>query len=156
MPNDPDVAIIAHVIQLAVAPVFLLAGIGALLNVMTNRLGRVIDRARRLESLWDQLNERGHELARIELKVLDRRGRWASWAINLCTFAALLVCAVVATLFVDAFLGTNLKWFVGALFIGAMLVLIGGLTAFLAEVYLATHMLRIGPPDERTPDGAKH
>jgi hypothetical protein len=152
MPNDPDVAVIAHVIQLAVAPVFLLAGIGALLNVMTNRLGRVIDRARRLEGLWDQMNDRGHELARVELKILERRGRLASWAINLCTFAALLVCTVVGTLFVDAFLGTNLKWFVGGSFFCAMVVLVGGLSAFLAEVYLATHVLRIGPPDEEGPD----
>jgi hypothetical protein len=43
-----DVAV-AHAIQLAVAPVFLLSGIGAILAVMTNRLGRIIDRARVLE-----------------------------------------------------------------------------------------------------------
>ena len=152
MPDDPDVALIAHAIQLAVAPVFLLAGIGALLNVMTNRLGRIIDRARRLEGLWEQMNDRGHELARVELKVLERRGHLASWAINLCTFAALLVCTVVATLFADAFLRTNLKILVGAFFIGAMVILIGGLSTFLAEVYLATHALRIAPPAEEIPD----
>ncbi len=156
MPNDPDVALIVRAIQLAVAPVFLLAGIGALLNVMTNRLGRVVDRARRLEGLWNQMNDRGHQIARVELKGLERRGRLASWAINLCTFAALLVCTVVAALFVDAFLATNLKWLVGGFFFAAMVALVGGLSTFLAEVYLATHVLRIGPPDEELPDSASN
>jgi len=145
-PSDPDVSLIAHVIQLAVAPVFLLTGVGALLSVMTNRLGRVIDRARLVEGMWSSLDEAGRAAARIELDVLAHRGRLASWAINFCACAALLVCSVVATLFIDAFLRTNLKWLVGALFIAAMIALIGGLSSFLREVYLATHTLRIGPP----------
>jgi hypothetical protein len=147
MSSDPQVEIIAHVIQLAVAPVFLLAGVGALLNVMTNRLGRIIDRARRVEGEWPEMGDDGREPARKELRILERRAHCASWAINLCTFAALLVCALVAALFIDAFFGTNLKWLVGAFFVGAMVALIGGLTAFLVEVYIATHMLRIGPPE---------
>lgn len=87
MPTDPTITGIAHVIQLAVAPVFLLTGVGAL-----------------------------------------------------------LVCTVIAMLFIDAFIGTNLKWLVGALFVVAMVALIGGLVSFLREVYFATHTLRIGPP----------
>ena len=145
-PSGKDVEVIAHVIQLAVAPVFLLAGVGALLNVMTTRLGRVIDRARRIEGYWHELDETGRTAARMELDILERRARLASWAVNFCTFAALLVCTVVATLFIDAFLDTNLKWLVGAFFVLAMVALICGLTSFLREVYLATHTLRIGPP----------
>ena len=141
-----DVETIAHVIQLAVAPVFLLTGVGALLSVMTNRLGRVIDRARLLEKGWQQFDEAERTAARKELSILEKRAKLASWAVNFCTFAALLVCAVVATLFIDAFLRTNLRWLVGAFFILAMLALICGLTSFLREVYLATHTLRIGPP----------
>jgi hypothetical protein len=141
-----DVEVIAHVVQLAVAPVFLLTGVAALLGVMTNRLARVIDRARLLEARWPQLDEAEQTAARGELRILEKRARLSSWAINFCTGAALLVCAVVATLFIDAFLGANLRWLVGAFFVIAMFALIGGLTSFLREVYLATHTLRIGPP----------
>lgn len=146
MPTDPNISVIAHVIQLAVAPVFLLTGVGALLSVMTNRLARVIDRARVLEAQFANLNEAARPAVTAELAVLAKRAQLASWAINFCTFAALLVCSVVATLFIDAFLGTNLKWLVGALFVTAMVALIGGLVSFLREVYFATHTLRIGPP----------
>jgi len=146
MPVDQDVSSIAHAIQLAVAPVFLLTGIAALLSVMTNRLGRVIDRARFVERLWHELNEAAQTGAREELCVLARRARFAYFAINLCTCAALLICAVVATLFVDVFVATNLKWLAGTFFFVAMVVLIGGLVSFLREVYLATHTLHIGPP----------
>jgi hypothetical protein len=66
----------------------------------------------------------------------------ASWAINFCTSAALLVCLVVTTLFVDAFFDTDLKWLAGALFSAAMLALIAGLGSFLREVYVATETIR--------------
>jgi hypothetical protein len=142
-----DVTLIVHAIQLAVAPVFLLTGLGALLSVMATRLGRVIDRARQVEGSWKSLDEAERAKARIELGNLDKRAHLASWAINFCTAAALLVCGVIATLFIDVFVGTNLKWLVGAFFIAAMVALIGGLASFLREVYLATHTLRIGPPE---------
>lgn len=145
MPVDPNITSIAHVIQLAVAPVFLLTGIGALLGVMTNRLGRVIDRARVIEGQLAQLDQAAQAVAQVELHVLARRARLASWAINSCAFTALLVCVVIATLFIDAFISANLKWLVGVLFIAAMMTLIAGLVSFLREVYLATHTLRIGP-----------
>jgi hypothetical protein len=145
-PSDPEVALIAHVIQLAVAPVFLLTGVGALLSVMANRLSRVIDRARAVEAAWKGLDKKGQDDAAKELENLARRAHLASWAINACAVAALLVCLVIATLFIDVFLGTNLKWLVGGLFILSMFALIAGLVCFLREVYLATHTLRIGPP----------
>jgi len=143
---DQDISSIAHAIQLAVAPVFLLTGVGALLNVMTNRLGRVIDRARFVEQQWHEFEEAAQANARKELRILARRARLAYLAINLCTCAALLICAVVATLFVDVFIATNLKWLAGTFFFAATIALIGGLVTFLREVYLATHTLRIGPP----------
>ena len=143
---DHDISLLVHAIQLAIAPVFLLTGLGALLSVMTTRLGRVIDRARHLEEKWAALGENDRVATSIELEILARRARLSGWAINLCTAAALLVCTVIAALFIDVFTSTNLKWFVGALFIVAMIALIGGLISFLREVYLATHTLRIGPP----------
>jgi hypothetical protein len=145
--DGPDAAVIAHVIQLSVAPVFLLSGVAALLGVMTGRLGRVLDRARRLEDAWKGLDEAATRRGRRDLDTLRRRAHLASWAINACAAAGLLVCLVIAGLFIDAFLGTQLRWAVGAFFFLAMLALISGLAFFLKEVYLATHTLRIGPPD---------
>ena len=141
-----DITLIVHAIQLAVAPVFLLTGLGALLTVMTARLGRVIDRARLLEERGEVQDEAARVAISVELEILARRARLAGYAINLCTSAALLICIVIAALFIDVFTGTNLKWLVGALFVVAMIAVIGGLVSFLREVYLATHTLRIGPP----------
>jgi len=135
--------VIAHAIQLAIAPVFLLTGIAALLGVMATRLARIIDRARSYEQIWEELDAQARAAARGELANLERRRHLASWAINFCTSAALLVCIVIATLFIEAFFNADLKWLAGVLFIGVMIALIGGLSCFLREVYVATHTVRI-------------
>lgn len=145
MPPDVTTGLIAHAIQLAIAPVFLLTGIAALLGVMATRLARVIDRARTFERDWPQLSETRRTAARSELAMLEQRRRVCSWSINYCTTAALLVCLVIVTLFADELLATNLKWLEGVLFITAMLLLIAGLTCFLREVYLATHTISFDP-----------
>jgi len=139
MPVDPGTGVIAHAIQLAIAPVFLLTGIAGLLGVMANRLARVIDRARALEASWSRLEAEAREAARREFRNLERRRRVCSWSINYCTVAALLICVVIVTLFTEEFFGTSLKWLASALFVGAMLAVICGLGCFLREVYLATH-----------------
>lgn len=135
---------IAHTIQLSVAPVFLLAGIGALLNVVTSRLGRAIDRARILEERLNQ-DESEKESARIrdELRVLDRRMMVAQLAITLCSLSALLVCILVAMLFIASLANLNAAGAIAVLFIAAMAALIGGLCLFLAEITLATRILRV-------------
>jgi hypothetical protein len=149
MEPDHAIATIAHAIQLAIAPVFLLTGIGSLLAVMANRLGRIIDRARVLEHAWHNLSNGERLDARQELGNLAHRATFTSWAINLGAFSALLVCALIAALFVEAIAGMNLRWLVGALFILAMVALSAGVVCFLREVHVATHTLRIGPPPER-------
>jgi hypothetical protein len=131
--------IIAHAIQLAIAPVFLLTGVAGLLNVMAGRLARVIDRARAFEHTWDGMDAKARAAARIEIGNLERRRRVCSWSINYSTAAALLICLVIVALFVEEFFATDLKWLAGALFVAAMVALIGGLTCFMREVYLATH-----------------
>ena len=142
----PDgTGVIAHAIQLAIAPVFLLTGVAGLLGVMANRLARVIDRARSFDPLWSTLDEATRAAAREELLHLQRRFHWASWAINFCTAAALIVCLVIVTLFVEEFFTRNLRVLAGALFVLAMLSLIGGLACFLREVYLATHTVVLDP-----------
>jgi hypothetical protein len=143
MPLDPDTGIIAHAIHLAIAPVFLLTGIAALLGVMAQRLARVIDRARSVEATWSGLDAKAQAAARLEIRNLERRRRVCSWSINYCTIAALLICLVIVALFVEEFFATNLKWLAGALFVAAMVALICGLISFLREVYLATHTTSI-------------
>ena len=138
-----DSGFIAHAIQLAIAPVFLLTGIAALIGVMANRLARVIDRARSLESGWATMTESARANARTEVAILERRRHLASWSINFCTCAALLVCIVIMALFVEEFTSTRVKWTAGGLFVLAMMSLIGGLFSFLREVYLATQSIRI-------------
>jgi hypothetical protein len=143
MPVESSTAVITHAIQLSVAPVFLLTGIAGLLSVMATRLGRIIDRARSFEKTWPSLNAGARAAAREEMSNLERRRRVCSWSINYCTSAALLVCLVIVTLFVEEFFAARLQWLAGALFVGAMLAVIGGLVCFLREVYLATHTVTI-------------
>ena len=143
MPVDLGTGAIAHAIQLAIAPVFLLTGIAGLLGVMATRLARVIDRARALEVSWPDLDAGARAAGRLEIGNLERRRRVCSWSINYCTTAALLVCLVIVTLFMEEFFAANLKWLAGVLFVGAMVAVICGLTCFLREVYLATHTTSI-------------
>ena len=132
-------------IQLAVAPVFLLTGVAALLGVLTSRLARIIDRARTLEERVTVAAEPDQNRMHGELRLLSQRARMVNNAVSLCTICALLICAVIVALFVGAFLSTDLSIPIGFIFTGAMLALFSGLVSFLREVYLATRSLRIGP-----------
>jgi hypothetical protein len=134
---------IANVIQLAVAPVFLLAGIAGLLGVLSTRLGRIIDRARVIEqrSAETPSSER-RELLRAETVALWRRTALINWAIRLCVSGALAVCVVIVTLFVGDFVRFDIAALVAVLFVVAMILIIAGLVFFLREVGLATRHMR--------------
>ncbi len=137
---------LAHIIELAVAPVFLLAGIGAFLNVMASRLARIVDRSRSLEArCGENPDEMEIERIRSELSVLDKRTAYAQRGIFLFSVAALMVCVVVAAFFIGAFINLTLAVPVALLFIAAMLAMIGGLTLFLMETSIATRTLRVRP-----------
>ncbi len=144
MQQETGIAAVAHVIQLSVAPVFLLSGIGAMLAVMTNRLARVIDRARLLEGRLPTASPGDAKHLHGELGTLSRRAKMINNAITLCTATALLVCAVIAALFVGAFAHFDASVPVGVLFLMAMLAFFAGLVWFLREIFLATASLRIG------------
>jgi len=147
MQLDPGITIVstvAHVIQLSVAPVFLLSGVGAMLAVFMNRLGRVVDRARALESLLPATAEAEREAIHAELATLSRRARLINWATSLCAMCAILICLVIAALFTGSFLAVDVSALVGVLFVVAMLMLTLGLMSFLKEVHLATMTMRIG------------
>lgn len=131
----------SDVIHQAVAPVFLLTGIGAMLSVMTNRLSRIINRARALTELA-QTGGMTNEKNQTELVVLSRRARLANSSISLCTLTALLVAAVIALLFIGAFFNFDVTIPVGVMFVVAMLSFILAMVFFLREIYLATASLR--------------
>lgn len=151
MQEETGITAVAHVIQLSVAPVFLLSGIGAMLAVMTNRLGRVIDRARLLEGKLTLASPDDVTHYRDELGTLSRRAKMINNAITLCTATALLVCAVIAALFLGAFAHFDASVPVSVLFITAMLAFFAGLVWFLREIFLATASLRIGPHESPHP-----
>jgi hypothetical protein len=135
---------IAHLVQSSVAPVFLLSGVAATLGVLTNRLGRIVDRARTLEERFEA--QPGNRQLHGDLRVLARRAGYINVAISLCAIAAFLVALVVVTLFANAFLGSELGIVIALLFVGAMVCLSAAFIAFFIEVRLAMRALRIGLP----------
>jgi hypothetical protein len=140
---DPSVSDVAQVIQLAVAPVFLLTGVGATLGVLANRLARVIDRARVLEARREAQQGDARAIAD-ELHNLSERGRLVYRAIALLVLAALLVGFVIISLFVGVFFAVELGGVIAALFVAAMVAFIAALMVFLREVFVGTQGLRIG------------
>jgi hypothetical protein len=134
---------IVHLIQSAVAPVFLLSGVGVTLGVLTNRLARIVDRARFIEQQPRQEKPRA-ETTDTSLRVLARRAHYINIAIALCTVSALLVSLVVMTLFTSAFVSLDLSIPIAVLFVLAMICLTAAFGAFLLEVRLSVASLQIG------------
>ena len=136
---------IAHLIQVALTPIFLISAIGVTLNVLTSRLARIVDRARAMEDrlLHPNYVHDGRDL-HAQLKILARRSRWINAAIILITLSALFIALVVVMLFVNAFLRYELSAVIAGMFIMSMLTLAAALLTFLIEVRIATPTLRIG------------
>lgn len=155
MQSDTALTGLAHSIQLAVAPVFLLSGIGAFLGVLTNRLARTIDRSRRLEEMPRAEDEAVAARHDTEADVLRQRIRLINAAITFCTYSALLVAGVVGALFVGAVARFDLARLVVATFVLAMIALITGLSCFLREIHVATRHYRElhGRPPRRSHGG---
>src|SRR5262245_46485584 len=141
-----DVTSIAHVIQLSIAPVFLLTAVGAMLGVLANRLSRPVDRARTLEArAKTAAGEEQSELRQL-LTVLRRRIHMIYRAMVLCAICALLICSVIVVAFASTLAGAVLAVPIAVLFVAAMLAFIGALLLFLREVHLAITTLQIGTP----------
>ncbi len=139
---------LARVIQLAVAPVFLLAGIAGLLGVLSTRLGRIIDRARVIERRIPRAKrDEQRELLHAETNSLWRRIDLINWAIRLCVTGALLICLVIVALFVGDLMrpaGFNISMLIAGLFVLAMLMIIAGLVFLLREIAVSTRQMRQG------------
>ena len=143
--NTVQAVDIAHLIQVALTPIFLISAIGVTLNVLTSRLARIVDRARVMEDILRQPEHRHVERdLHAALGVLARRARYIYAAITLITVSALFISLVVVMLFVNAFLRWDLSAFIACMFILSMLSLAAALLAFLIEVRIATNTLQIG------------
>ncbi|HEX6783217.1 MAG TPA: DUF2721 domain-containing protein [Sphingomicrobium sp.] len=143
--SSPDLSVntVAEIVRIALAPVFLLSGIGAFLNVLASRLSRIVDRSRQIEPMV--LASRGEEHDRwiADLKILDRRMSLINWATGLSVAAAVLTCLVVVMLFaanlIQTRLGTEIAW----LFMASMLAIGTGFAVFLVETTVAARAVRI-------------
>jgi hypothetical protein len=131
---------IGHIIQLAIAPVFLLTGVGTNLMVLTNRLARIIDRSRVLE---DRLEVGPHDSYTDELEVLYKRTHLINYAITLSTACGLLICLVIAMLFLGDTTNLPLDRYIAAFFVLGMIALIGSFVYLLREIFIASRHLRI-------------
>ncbi|MDO8651848.1 MAG: DUF2721 domain-containing protein [Undibacterium sp.] len=133
---------ISHIIQLAIAPVFLLTGVGTNLTVLTNRLARIIDRSRVVERLLQTDGEaEKRPMLLEELNELYERSHLINRAITLSTSCGLLICLVIATLFLGDATGLGLDKSIAALFVGGILALIGSFIYFMREIFVATKTL---------------
>lgn len=141
---ESHIADIARVIQLTIAPVFLLTAIATFINVLITRLARAVDRTRILEELLPEYTEteevRGEAVA--ELALLRRRIVLVLWSVTLAVLAALLVCLLIGTAFAGAFTALDLSRPVAFLFVAAVLALTGCLLLFLHEITISARSAR--------------
>ncbi len=136
-PLDTHLFDLSRVIQLAIAPVFLLTAIATLINVLIARLARAVDRRRILEEHIMQYDEERRGQAAFELRMLHRRVVLILWAVALAVLAALMVCLLIGTAFAGAYVSLDLSRPVAVLFIAAMLALTGCLLLFLREISIS-------------------
>ncbi len=144
MPLFPQTSLdeITHVIQLAIAPVFLLTAVGMIISVLANRLARIVDRTRVLEERLVRLGADEKAPLLDELGLLDRRLKLVYIAVGCSVFCALFVGLLIVVAFLDAYWKANLARFVGLLFVLAMVAFLAALVVFLREIFLAVARYR--------------
>lgn len=136
---------VAHLIQLALGPVFLISGVGITLSMLTQRLSRIVDRARTLEDRREVTSDDARlKVIDKDLRVILRRARYINSAIALCTTSALLTALVVTLLFASAFTPMSVGGVIAVMFVGSTACLSTAFIMFLIEVRIATNTLRIG------------
>lgn len=143
LPAPENIDTIASVIDLAVAPVFLLVAIGGFLNVCAGRLARIVDRARAMEPVILAARGEEHDQLIEEARLLDRRIRVVNSAISVAVLGAVMVCLLVVLLFLGSLFDADLGNAVALLFIAAIIAVGASFTVFLVETRLATRMVRV-------------
>lgn len=141
--STPAISTIQQAIQLSLSPVFMLAGIGALINVLAGRLSRVVDRARQLEELHPRTQGREHDRHVWELRLLDRRMSVINGSLVLGVSSAIMTCILVAMMFLAELVKLHIGTVIALSFIVAMSLLVAALAAFLIEVRLSLTAIRI-------------
>jgi len=137
MPSfDAHVFDITRVIQLAIAPVFMLTAIASIINALLGRLGRAVDRRRAVEDQVGRATDQDPD-AVAELLLLARRIQLVLWSIGFAVLSALLVCVLIGTAFLGAYTSLDLSRTVAILFVAAVFALTGSLLLFMREVFLA-------------------
>ena len=144
-PLELHVPEIASVIQLAVAPVFMLTAVGTLLNALNARLGRAVDRRRHLEDRIPSFATAEADDARDELAQISLRIRYAYLAILFSVISSVFVCLLIAGAFIGAFVALDFSRVIGALFVFAVVALLMALLLFLREIFLAVSTPRHVP-----------
>lgn len=134
---------IAHTIQLALAPVFVLVAIGNILNILSTRLGRTVDRARQLQQMHGTTTGEEHDIVVAEIRTVDRRIGVITRSIRLLVIACLSIGMTVSILFVEEIADYRLEQVAAGFFFVAIALLMWGLTLFLHEVQIAAASLRI-------------
>jgi len=134
---------LSHTIQLALAPAFLLSAMGIILNMLTGRLTRIVDRARAVEREFTPRDHPDHDHQVRELRLLDRRMRIVNNAIFLATASAVVLCTVVAVMFLAELIGFSFARTLATMFASSLLLLIASLVLFLVEVRVAVRAIRI-------------
>lgn len=138
---------LARVIQVAVGPMVLISGVGLLLLVLTNRLARIVDRARKVNA------ESTSSQRRQELKTLGRRARLVHGSITLLTLSVLLVGLLISVLFLGALMQWELWVLASSLFVGALLAIVMGMLLFLREIFVSLAILNFEPEGPPPPEG---
>jgi len=140
---DLSVTTVAEVVRIAVAPVFLLSGIGAFLNVCANRLSRIVDRSRQIEPLLLKSRGDDHDRWLKEIHFVDQRMRLVGWAISLSVLSAVMICLVVSLLFAASLTRVHFGTAIALLFIGSMVAIGIAFAVFLVETRLGSRAVRV-------------
>ena len=140
---DLSVSTVAEIVRLALAPVFLLSGIGAFLNVLASRLSRIVDRSRDIEPKLLASRGREHDRWIADLRILDRRMSLIRWATGLSVTSAILTCLVVILLFAANLVRTRLGSEIAWLFMASMVAIGAAFAVFLVETTVAARAVRV-------------
>ena len=139
------------VIQLAITPVILISGMGALMLTITGRMGRIVDRTRILAGQVVVATGEDRRHLDEQLKIMWRRAQLIRRAVTFLGFSMLVACLLVVTIFGGALLGRDFGVVLLALFAGSVLLLIAALVAFLKDIYVSLHALRLEVDRARRP-----
>ncbi len=139
------------VIQLAITPVILISGMGALMLTITGRMGRIVDRTRILAG--QVLVATGEDRRHLDeqLKIMWQRAQLIRRAVTFLGLSMLVACLLVVTIFGGALLGRDFGVVLLTLFAASVLLLIAALVAFLKDIYVSLHALRLEVDRARRP-----